>query len=73
MSDNSPENALIKVSDIFGVSKPAIRLIEAIEGGVGGFLQPWQIKRIAKAEIYSFEQWQTALHPAFAGANPRGF
>lgn len=60
MSDTQ-ENALIKVSDLFGVSKPAIRLIEAIERGVGNLLQPWHTQRIASAEISNFERWQSAL------------
>ena len=62
MVDEAP--ALIRVSDIFGISRPAIRLIEAVERGVGHFLQPWQQKRITAAETSSFERWQLALNKA---------
>ena len=60
MSD-SQETALVKVSDLFGVSRPAVRLIEAVERGVGNLLQPWHMERIAKAELSNFERWQSAL------------
>lgn len=61
MADGGRENALVKVSDIFGASRPAVRLIEAVERGVGNFLQPWQMRRVAKTEIANFEGWQLAL------------
>lgn len=44
MSDNNP---LINLGDI---SKPATVLIEKIGDAVGGIFQPYQIKRIARAE-----------------------
>jgi hypothetical protein len=61
MADDDQASALIKVSDIFGASKPAVRLIEAVERGVGNLLRPWQQRRIADAEISNFERWQSAL------------
>jgi hypothetical protein len=61
MADDNGPPALVKVSDIFGISKPTIRLIEAIEHGVGKLLQPWQMKRISNAEISNFELWKFAL------------
>lgn len=61
MTDGKQDNSLITVSDILGASKPATRLIEAIERGVGNLLQPWQSRRIAEAEISNFENWNLAL------------
>jgi hypothetical protein len=61
MADDEQTTGLIKVSDIFGASKPAIRLIEAVERGVGNFLRPWQMRRIADAEISNYKRWQSAL------------
>ena len=61
MAEIEQENTLIKVSDLFGASRPAVRLIEAIERGVGNILKPLQMRRIAKAEIYNFNLWQMAL------------
>ena len=32
------------------LSKPADTLIKKVSGAIGGVFEPWQIKRIAKAE-----------------------
>lgn len=36
--------------DVTGLSKPADTLIKKVSGAVGGIFEPWQIKRVAKAE-----------------------
>jgi len=36
--------------DVTGLSKPADTLIKKVSGAVGGVFEPWQIKRVAKAE-----------------------
>lgn len=43
----SEGNSIINLGDI---SKPATALIEKVSGAVGGFYEPWQIRRIARAE-----------------------
>lgn len=37
--------------NVLGLSKPLTKLIEAISEGVKGIAAPWQMKRIAKAEL----------------------
>ncbi len=41
------ENSLINIGEL---SKPATVLIEKISDAVGGIFEPYQIKRVAKAE-----------------------
>lgn len=43
-----PSNSLIKLGNVL---KPAETLIKKISKGVGGLAAPWQIKRVAEAEI----------------------
>ena len=43
-----PSNSLVKLGNVL---KPADTLIKKISKGVGGFAAPWQIKRVAEAEI----------------------
>ena len=40
----------IELGDLAGLSKPANTLVKKVSGAVGGIFQPYQIKRIAKAE-----------------------
>jgi len=42
------ENALV---DLGKLSKPATKLIEKVSDAVGGIAKPWQIERVAKAEV----------------------
>ena len=44
----SEGNSIINLGDI---SKPATALIEKVSGAVGGFYKPWQMRRVAKAEV----------------------
>ena len=40
----------IELGDLAGLSKPANTLIKKVSAAVGGLFQPYQIKRIARAE-----------------------
>ncbi len=46
MSDDN-STSLVNLGDL---SKPANTLIEKVSSAIGGVFQPWQIKRVAKAE-----------------------
>ena len=46
----------IKISDIFGIEKPAVKLLDVMSKGLGKFLQPGHIKRIADARQYEYEK-----------------
>jgi hypothetical protein len=69
MADNDQNNSLIRVSDIFGTSKPAVRLIDAIERGVGNLLRPWNLRRTSDVELSNFERWQSALEKSGLSVN----
>ena len=45
-----PPDTSISLVNLGELSKPANTLIEKVSAAVGGFLAPWQIKRVAKAE-----------------------
>lgn len=46
MSDDK-STSLVNLGDL---SKPANTLIEKVSSAIGGIFEPWQIKRVAKAE-----------------------
>ena len=48
----SEGNAIINLGDL---SKPANTLIEKISDGIGGVFKPWQIKRVARAEVDAYQ------------------
>jgi hypothetical protein len=62
--DGEKRKALIQVSDLFGVSKGADRLVQAIERGLGNFFAPYQKRRLTDAEISTFRKWRTELRKA---------
>ncbi|MGV1987386.1 DUF2806 domain-containing protein [Agrobacterium sp. 22-221-1] len=39
------------IKDIAGLEKPATELINRVSDAVGGIAKPWQMKRVAKAEV----------------------
>ena len=45
-----PPDTSVSLVNLGELSKPANTLIEKVSDAVGGFLAPWQIKRVAKAE-----------------------
>jgi len=45
-----PENKSNSLIDMGNLSKPANTLIEKVSSAVGGLFEPWQTKRVAKAE-----------------------
>jgi len=45
-----PGDKLISVENLGGFSKPADTLIKKVSSAIGGIFEPWQIKRVAKAE-----------------------
>ena len=47
MPSDPVSNSLINLGEL---SKPATVFIEKISNAVGGICQPWQMKRVAKAE-----------------------
>jgi hypothetical protein len=53
--------ALVQISDLFGISKPAEKLISAVERGVGQLMAPTLRRRQAKAEIDIARDWNSAL------------
>lgn len=40
---------MIDISDLSGLGKVGVALIEKISGAIGGIAKPYQIKRVAKA------------------------
>ena len=46
MSDDKSISAV----NLGGLSKPADTLIKKVSSAIGGIFEPWQIKRVAKAE-----------------------
>lgn len=53
--------SLIQINDIVGLGVLGRELIRAVERGVGNWLEPWQRKRLAKADVEIFERWKAAL------------
>ncbi len=45
-----PDNNLSSLINLGSLSKPADTLIKKVSSAIGGLFQPWQIKRVAKAE-----------------------
>ncbi len=46
----------MEIKDLAGLSEPLTKLIDVVAQGIGGWAKPWQIKRIANAKVYEFEQ-----------------
>src|SRR5262245_50472568 len=62
MAENSKLPAgLVHITDVFGMSAPAKRLIEAIAHGVGEWAYPWQSHRKAKADAKALRTVTAAL------------
>ncbi|MGJ5009484.1 DUF2806 domain-containing protein [Bradyrhizobium oligotrophicum] len=61
MPSNENPNPLVRVTDLFGASKPLEQLVSAIERGVGNLLRPIQKRRETKVDIASYEDWNEAL------------
>lgn len=53
--------SLISIEDIFGVSKPLIRVIDAIEKGIGACATPILRRYNAKADIEALKPWLKLL------------
>ncbi len=41
----------MEIKDLVGLEKPATELINRVSNAVGGIAKPWQMKRVAKAEV----------------------
>ncbi len=59
--NTSLPHSLIAVKDVFGLSAPAKRLVEAIAHGVGRWAYPWERRRNVVADIEVFRSWAKAL------------
>ena len=64
MSDDPENKSLVQITDLFGLSRSADRLVAAIERGVGKLLGPLQKTRETKADISAFKNWNVALKKA---------
>jgi hypothetical protein len=51
----------MKISDLTGLSKPLIRLIEVVSAGIGAVLSPYLIKREADAHAYEAKKISETL------------